>query len=305
MKENEITIGLDPELMLVEKNSGRIVSAIPVLRNNKYNPIDLGDGFTCYYDNVLVEGTFIPSTNKEEFIKNLKMGLSKIADKVGDKYSLAPISSHIFGDNEIEHPDAAAFGCNPEYCAYDISEVIPPEPGSGLRSGSAHIHIGRSDFKQYEDEYGDILSDDPLLSFDSKIKTIKLMDIFVGLPLAIMDTFDDSKERRKLYGKAGRHRVTKYGVEYRTPSNFWMTSPEIAELIFDLTKYAVNLEMSGRTEDILPLVSSDEVRTAIDNSDSQLAMKVLKDINFPVGFLERISNMIGSDRSKFSSNWGI
>ena len=37
---------------------------------------------------------------------------------------------------------------------------------------------------------------------------VKLLDIFLGIPSVIIDP---DKKRRKLYGKAGAFRLTKYG----------------------------------------------------------------------------------------------
>jgi hypothetical protein len=45
---------------------------------------------------------------------------------------------------------------------------------------------------------------------------------------------------RKLYGAAGRYRQPSYGVEYRTLSNFWLASPELVELVYDICSFVID-----------------------------------------------------------------
>ena len=59
---------------------------------------------------------------------------------------------------------------------------------------------------------------------ETNFNIIKQMDLYLGVPSIILDTH---AERRQLYGKAGCFRHKKYGVEFRTLSNFWLFSPEL------------------------------------------------------------------------------
>ena len=63
------------------------------------------------------------------------------------------------------------------------------------------------------------------------------MDLFLGCPSIILDK--DNK-RRELYGKAGAYRNKPYGVEYRTLSNFWLTSSKLMQWVYKRTAFALN-----------------------------------------------------------------
>ena len=55
---------------------------------------------------------------------------------------------------------------------------------------------------------------------------IYMLDLFLAVPAIFMDTDKTSKERRTMYGFAGSHRETDYGLEYRPLSAFWLGSPK-------------------------------------------------------------------------------
>jgi hypothetical protein len=68
---------------------------------------------------------------------------------------------------------------------------------------------------------------------------IYLMDLFLGVPSIFMDTDKTAPRRRTLYGQAGRFRVKPYGMEYRSLSSFWLASPILVELIYDVSKFVL------------------------------------------------------------------
>jgi len=70
----------------------------------------------------------------------------------------------------------------------------------------------------------------------NKIQLGQLMDLFVGFRLAEVDK---DTRRRELYGKAGAIRFKPYGIEYRTPSNYWIMSEHNIAAVWDLTGLAL------------------------------------------------------------------
>ncbi|MHA1950113.1 MAG: putative amidoligase domain-containing protein, partial [Candidatus Thorarchaeota archaeon] len=75
----------------------------------------------------------------------------------------------------------------------------------------------------------------------------RLLDLFVGIPAAYVN-FDKGPSilRSHLwYGKPGRYRETEYGLEYRTLSNFWLASPDLVGLIYDLAEFTVEFYNDG------------------------------------------------------------
>jgi len=74
--------------------------------------------------------------------------------------------------------------------------------------------------------------------------------LFHGVISTILDNSEEAIERRKLYGKAGSHRPTEYGVEYRALSNYWMKSPELVMLMDRLTEDVLRIMRDTPTADL-------------------------------------------------------
>ena len=103
------------------------------------------------------------------------------------------------------------------------------------------------------------------------LRMVKLLDIFLGIPSVIIDP---DKERRKLYGRAGAFRLTKYGFEYRTLSSYMMSKDSILNLVWDLLMLAINF-------DGLPNVfDKNQIQYIINESDVEEAKKFLNNFDY-------------------------
>ena len=113
---------------------------------------------------------------------------------------------------------------------------------------------------------------------------IKLLDVFLGVPSVIIDP---DKERRKLYGRAGAFRLTKYGFEYRTLSSYMMSKDSILDLICKLLMLA--LEYCGT-----PLAfDKDQIQQIINESDVEEAKKFLNNFEYiKESCLGRVQNFL-------------
>lgn len=296
-----ITSGSDPELMIRNRQTGEIVSAIDILKHGKDDKIDLGNGIPVYYDNVLLETNIPYATDAKGLIKNTKETFNRIAKYIGKQYELVAQASHTFGADQCQHEDARVFGCNPEYCAYALSVINPPqvEDNPTFRSCGGHIHVGRSDFNSPKD------NPDFLLSPHSKVAMVKAMDIFVGLSVALMDNDPTSPARKKLYGNAGRHRPTAYGVEYRTPSNFWLSSPELVELIYELTNYSAQIVEQNKHTAVFDKLSAEDIVETINTNNKGSAAKLLAKVNLPAALMKRIQTQAKKPVTPLHEAWGI
>lgn len=246
-----LTFGSDPEFVIVDGNLAP-KSAIKVFPGHgKESKIPIGDQ-AIFYDNVLLEFNLRPARTLMEFNANFKeclIGASKILKK--KNLYLRTRASLNFPALECEDDDACVFGCEPEFCIYNrtsdnkIMRVDPPimEPGSTFRSCGGHIHIGHV-MANWE------TGGDPAT-------VIKLMDAFVGVVSVFLDKDESSAARKKLYGGAGSHRVTPYGVEYRTLSNFWLSDPKLTEIIYKLTRLVMEKVLTNPTviDDVIDLPS--------------------------------------------------
>jgi hypothetical protein len=276
------TLGADPEVML-STPQGEIVSAIPVLRNNKYNPHDLGDGIRLYADNVLCEASFPPSKSVDAAVDLMRTVFSRIKQKLGDDFFIKPQAAHTFTglppkpDDDlvyrwladksggIQIPEEWQVGCNPNWDAYDM-DIRKQKPfADGLRTGSFHIHIGNPNYKDPKEEM--------LKTAKSKIQAIRMMDIYVGCASVLFDKDETAPQRKALYGKAGEFRETPYGVEYRVLGNYALRSPMLTKLVFDLTMMA--MDKMEYADDILNLIRPEDVQAAINDNRAKLALDIL------------------------------
>lgn len=228
--------GTDPEFML--KDGDTYVSAINVVPACPEHRLKI-NGHEFYYDNVLAEFAMKPATNKKQALKHLKECLELYVEIV-EPCKLVAQAYQTYPDNiwdrvseETGKPIAATAGCAIDRCGYLVKDMKAPKEiieTTTDRSGGGHVHIG--DERLYRD-YGLWLAPSAVL-----------MDLLIGVPSLFLDKDPTSPKRRRIYGQAGRFRICDYGMEYRTPGNFWLTSPKLAGLMYDLCEFACDLVTS-------------------------------------------------------------
>lgn len=282
----KISLGMDPEFMLKDAK-GNLKSAIGVVFGTKENRLSLKNGHQAYYDNVLSECSVKPGFSKDEIVGNLRDCLQQYAELVSP-LKLTIQASAYYPQEELNHEDALAFGCLPEYCAYALDVVNPPLPenASNFRSAGGHVHVGFNGGKSFAlDEPG--LSDEEL-DYRSELNAaiemnrlwvVRMMDLFLGIPSILIDKDPTSLDRKKLYGKAGTHRICKaYGVEYRPLSNFWLLRPSLVELVFDLSKFSAAMVMKEKKHEKIweELIEPDKIKKTIDTYNTKSARSYLK-----------------------------
>lgn len=119
-----ITIGADPELFLINEKTGKVVSAIGIIPGEKGNPW-VGPGMTEGYgmeiDNILAEFNIPPAKTKEEFTNSIFFMLEyidKFVKDVNPDLGTLCIASQIVDEDQLQHPIAKLFGCSISYNAY-------------------------------------------------------------------------------------------------------------------------------------------------------------------------------------------
>lgn len=215
------TIGTDPEFFLIYKNQP--ISAIGILPEKTKNN-------TFYFDNVLAEIAVKPANNKEEFIENITNSIQKL-EKIVYPAKLLFQASINYPNEELKHKKANEAGCIAEYSAYSLDRIIPPKKYiienkhiTNFRTAGGHIHLGH-----------------PILQNGlNAIYMVKMMDLFISIPEILFNKDKTAKKRRKVYGVAGSHRITDYGIEYRPLSNYWLSNPIYIGLIYDLCNFALD-----------------------------------------------------------------
>jgi len=159
------------------------------------------------------------------------------------------------------------FGCGPsKNITKGQKTKITVDPAKySMRSAGGHIHLGSKYFTENEKEQK-----------DRQERVIAMMDIIVGNTCVLIDRDSYARERRRIYGRAGEYRTPKYGVEYRTLSNFWLQSYQLMSLVMGLTRLAFDIvSSSNKDHDYEAAILKNVVRTsivrAINNNDSELA----------------------------------
>lgn len=255
---NNITIGADPELFLINSETGAVVSSIGIIpgeKGNAYRSADMPEGYGLEIDNILAEFNIPPTRTKEEFIEAIsymKNYIKKFIKAKNKKLDILCKASMMVDEDQLQSPEAKLFGCSVDYNAY-TEEPNPKPQGerTNLRSAGFHIHIG------YDNN-----------NVDTSLLLIKYLDMYLGVPSVVKD--GDTK-RRSLYGKAGCFRLTPYGLEYRVLSSYFLTNKLTLSWVWNGVAKAIEAYNEG-----YPLADPELVQKAINESDKALAEKLIK-----------------------------
>lgn len=182
------------------------------------------------------------------------------------------------------------FGCAPSKSIYaraktalNIKKVDAEE--YRVRAAGGHIHIGHHGKSQFNSDnaHGKELAvhyaklEHILTDAHEQQRVVQMLDIICGNTGVLLDRDPGNIERRKLYGLAGEYRTPKHGLEYRTLSNFWLTSYPLMSLMFGLARLAVELMADPKNSEefysaFTSSVTTKNIHDAINNNDLDLAL---------------------------------
>ena len=303
MAKRSFTIGCDPEFFLKERESGKLISAIPFVEGTKHEPQGLPKGGNIQRDNVAVEVATDPASSVDMFVQNIRNVLEEAVNVLPEGTEMVAIPSAVFDKDQLEHEEAQRFGCDPDFDAWAVAmNESPCATDASFRSCGAHIHVGTT-------------GDDEnvfLLDFEGKLNMVKVMDCMHGLISTILDSSQEAIDRRQLYGKPGAHRPKEeYGVEYRVLSNYWLKSPVTVMMMYHLTQDALDIVRAGNTDELVEEIGADRVQEVISSGNAEEAMKILE-----VSLLDRMSEdsthyfnealaKIKANDMDFHGEWGL
>ena len=248
-------VGSDPEVFL-QNAEGKPISSIGYIMADKWNPMqipDMPDGYTLQEDNVSLEYGIPPASTSEELIRSINSVMARSLDYLPN-LSFSKLSCIIFPEDQMAHPAAHIFGCEPDYDAWTNKVNKKPQPPHPfMRSAGGHIHI-----ETQKDPYD----------------VVRNCDLYLGVASVLMDSGED---RKQLYGKAGACRPKPYGVEYRTLSNFWIFEDRLIDWVFRNTARA---EATAGTWDVAEY--ADSILEAINNNNKQVALSLVNEFNLEV-----------------------
>jgi hypothetical protein len=246
-------LGSDPEVFLQDAQ-GKPISAIGYINADKWNPHqipDMPEGYTLQEDNVSLEYGIPPAASADEFVQHINNVMERSKEYLPN-LTFSKLSCIIFPEDQMQHPLAHVFGCEPDFDAWTKDVNKKPEPPHPfMRSAGGHVHVETKK--------------DPF-------QVIRNMDLFLGVPSVLMD---DGEMRKKLYGKGGACRVKPYGVEYRTLSNFWIFKEPLIRWVWRNTERALECEFDVAHEQA-------RILEAINNNNKQVANELVEQYNLEV-----------------------
>lgn len=199
-----VTIGTDAEIPL-QLVTGEFFPVTGLVGGTKERPRPLeklGRGFAVQEDNVNLEINIAPARTADQLYQFIHKTIREVEKLLPPTIRLHPAASMTYRPELLNNGPCLAFGCDPDYCVYTGEENPRPKAADpNFRTAAAHIHVGWNEPTD-----------------DEREQLIKMLDFTIALPSI---RYDDHR-RRELYGKAGAYRPKEYGVEYRTPGNFWI-----------------------------------------------------------------------------------
>lgn len=255
-KINLLKIGTDPEFFIRDTQKEEYVSSEGLVGGTKDKPLPIdAEGCFVQEDNVMVEFCIPPSNNPEELYNSIQDAIlctNRKLESINPNYMIVTRASAEFSIKQLDTEQAQTVGCDPDRNAwFDMDNPIPDLP-QNLRFAGGHIHIS------YENP-----------NEEDNIRIVKALDLFLGVPSVLMDIDD---RRKELYGTPGRYRDKKYGVEYRTLSNYWTESIEKVRWVFQQVHAAINFLNENKEFDL-------KIPVCIDTNNKDLANIICEENN--------------------------
>jgi len=288
-----VVLGADPELFLAKR--GRTVGSEKVIPEEGLK--------TERDDKVIRDGVqveFNPTAQScrqflAQHMASCFKTLHKSLENTGLKISYDATVEVTKAEMRSLSPGSRKFGCKPSKNAYHEGEYLNEVDGETFmqRSAGGHIHLGFYEGTEHNSKtMKNLMKKHPAT-------LVKLLDYVLGNTCVLLDRDPGTKERRKMYGKAGEYRTPKHGLEYRVLSNFWIKDYKLMSFVFGLARQAMSIAYSSvegahgasKTSpdfmaEIFAAVPEKDIIKAINQNDAVLAMRNFKKIR-PI--LERIT----------------
>lgn len=272
MIHNGITMGADPEFFFTIK--GKTIGAEKILPKEG---LDVNVYGKVIIDGIQAELNPKPSHCRAYVVDNISNCFKAVAKTLKNHPEVTAEFAQTVAITKEEMKSLAAenkqFGCTPSRNAYTEKTGIKIKDAAKYfkRSAGGHIHLGHNNNQLVK------------TAMENSRRMSQMLDIIVGNTCVLLDRNPGNLERRKNYGKAGEYRTPKHGIEYRTPSNFWLQSQELTSFVFGLARFAVNI-MANTTETndiektIRDKVNMRKIRKAINTNNFELAYENFRKI---------------------------
>lgn len=252
-----ILIGCDPEVFV--KQNGLFKSAHNLIKGDKKNPFKIRSG-AVQVDGMALEFNIDPAATEDQFLFNVQDVFDQMKLMVPDyEIAVTPVAHFDPAYLKAQAPEALELGCDPDFNAWTADVNPRPDGDRPMRTASGHIHVGFTNNEDILDEF-----------HQHRCNTLgKQLDFYLGLPSIF---YDEDKERREMYGKAGAVRYKPYGVEYRTLSNAWLKSAASIRWVYRNAVKGVNELISGNAL----MDKYGDIQEIINTSDKKAARAIIK-----------------------------
>lgn len=263
------TFGADPEIFVTKRGKG--ISAHGMVEGTKSSPKKVECG-AIQVDGMALEFNIDPSgqhdfntfnNNIIKVLAQLKAEAKKVDPNIN--FKIAPVMDFDEDYLSSQPDEAKELGCDPDYNAYTLEQNPRPDGEVPFRTGSGHLHVG----------WGADIPVDNQDHIEICANFIKSLDTMVGL---FMTYIDREPRRRELYGKAGAFRPKPYGVEYRTPSNVWLSHKDYRKCIHFLMNQAIQITRTGGRHAFgygRDVPDPENIRNIIDTGDYKAAFVLM------------------------------
>lgn len=254
---SQILVGCDPEVFV--KQNGLFRSAHGLIKGDKKNPQKIRSG-AVQVDGMALEFNIDPAKSEDEFVFLVTDVYEQMRQMVPQFEVVAvPVAKFDEAYMKEQPKEALELGCDPDFNGWTGNANVKPDADRPMRTASGHVHIGWTDGKNPLD--GNHLSQCRMVA--------RQMDFFLGLGSLF---YDNDRERREMYGKAGCFRPKPYGAEYRTLSNAWLNSEKLMRWVYRNTVRGVEQLMNG--VDLADKYG--DIQEIINASNKKEALKIIK-----------------------------
>lgn len=273
-------LGTDPEFFLVDRD-GKPVPAHKAGFGDKHNKMKLGAKFNqnrAFRDGYAVEVNVGAYTCRESMCWAVLDALYAIRTEA-EKHNLRVIATPAVQIDLAKDmgpdapPDVLTFGCDPSWDSYTGEVKVPQLDAMSheWRYAGGHMHFStplRADKKGVTDgRCAWMLKAEDVQLF------VRMLDLYVGVPLTALAESSETFRRRQFYGQSGEFRYQEYkpspaypngcvGVEYRTPGpEVWASIPTASLAFGQARTIALGFETYKKNWDA---GIEKDVRAAID-----------------------------------------
>ena len=290
MDKYKMTFGADPEFFVQEKKSKLIVPSCRLFGGDKGSPMFLSPDGGYLEDGTTVEFNVTPCITLGEVRKKLQNLLLVFLNKY-DKYQIHSASVAKFSSEVLaKFPEACQIGCSPDLFAYGLRTAPAISKFGNYRFAGGHVHVGI----------------DPWPEGLEKANLVKFLDLLFVCPSNAQGFCDP--ERYQFYGHPGLYRETKYGIEHRSPDNYWcnpaITGPRNLEWITDHIE-----QMDRAMQSVLQILNFDEhgarlnqeIDSYVKATNLPQVMQAFQTLKSP-GYIQAFSSY-GSETAHFAGRW--